>query len=134
MWQKTFPSRWFRFSDSLAKKKGTEGSNKNQQFSIAVFPIAKRQLSKTFKFAQGSFLWHAYTFESNAAGNSGKELKFLEVKGENISPAAGNLNLVAANYMNDYFILAVANKSHSGLVNDIVENLSLYHSDFIKTL
>jgi len=101
----------------------------DKMFSFGIFPIAKRQLKKTFKFAQGSFLWHAYTFDEEA-----NYIEVTQVKSTAVDAGQKRLNLVAANYMNDYFIIVVSRESHDKMVTELISALSLYHSDFIRTL
>jgi hypothetical protein len=103
----------------------TEGTDQHR-FTFAIYPIATRQFAKTYKFAQGSFLWHAYSWQTG--------LVSMKVVSENQKPPENQLNIVAANYMNDYFIFVVGDQSHVELVNSLYSTMSLYKSDFIKTL
>jgi hypothetical protein len=97
-----------------------------QHMTFAIFPIADRQFQKTYKFALGSFLWRAYRWNM-------QNTKFI-VTSENDESASDQVHMIAANYLNDYFIFAVGHASPKQLSIDVGAALSFYQEDFVKVL
>jgi hypothetical protein len=97
-----------------------------REMTFAIFPIADRQLQKTYKFVVGSFLWRAYCW--NTQGTN------FVVSDENVAGSADQVQMIAANYLNDYFVFAVGHSSPKQMAIDLGNALSFYHEDFIKVL
>lgn len=101
-------------------------STNPRQLTFGIFPIAVRQLQKTYKFSLGSFLWHTYRY--NLQNTS------FVVDNEQQPTASDQVHLIAANYMNDYFVFAVGRGPAQELATDVSRAISFYHEDFIKVL